>query len=151
LADTAPPSGLEALLAHIIQEFMRFMHQTGLSRPQIHALLYIYHAGECRVSDISALTDSSAPAASQLAERLVEQGLVERSEDPRNRRIKRLRLTQEGLRLIRQGISSNRFLADLLDSLTPAQRDTVHRAFNYLTRASQDLHPSHIRKAEHHA
>lgn len=30
-----PHDGLEYVLAHIIQDFMQFMHQTGLSRPQI--------------------------------------------------------------------------------------------------------------------
>ncbi len=42
-----PPShaGLEYILARIIQDFMQFMHQTGLSTPQIHALMYIYHRG----------------------------------------------------------------------------------------------------------
>ena len=96
-------AGLEFVLAHIIQDFMRFMQQTGLSRPQIHALLHIYHAGECRVSEIGALSNSSPAAASQLVERLVQQGLVERTEDPLNRRIKRLRLTAKSLKLISQG------------------------------------------------
>ena len=67
--------GLEYLLGRVIQDFMQSMHETGLSRPQIHALLHIYHAGECRVSDVSALGDSSPAAASQLVDRLVQQGL----------------------------------------------------------------------------
>ena len=58
-------SGLEFILAHIIQDFMQFMHRTGLSRPQIHALLHIYHSGECPVSEIGRLTGSSKAAASQ--------------------------------------------------------------------------------------
>ncbi len=39
-------AGIEYVLARIIQDFMQFMHETGLSRPQIHALLHIFHAGE---------------------------------------------------------------------------------------------------------
>ncbi len=111
MTELASHAGLEYLLAHIIQDFMHFMHETGLSRPQIHALLHIYHAGECRVSEISALSDSSPAAASQLVERLVQQGLVQRTEDPANRRIKRLRLTDKSLKLISQGVTSNSFLA----------------------------------------
>ena len=146
-----PHSGLEYILAHIMQDFMRFMHQTGLSRPQIHALLHIYHAGECQISEIGALTDSSPAAASQLVERLLQQGLVHRTEDPLNRRIKRLRLTDRSLKMINQGVTSNRFLADLMAALPVKQRKAVHTAFGYLAQASRHIQSSHQRKAEQHA
>src|SRR3990172_8446943 len=146
-----PHAGLEYILAHIIQDFMQFMHLTGLSRPQIHALLHIYHAGDCQISEISALTDSSPAAASQLVERLVQQGLVQRTEDPLNRRIKKLRLTDKSLKLINQGVTSNRFLVDLMAALTAKQRQTVHTALGYLAQASRQIQSSHKRKAEHHA
>ncbi len=151
MAPSAAYDGLEYVLAHIIQDFMQFMHETGLSRPQIHALLHIYHAGECPISDIRALTGSSPAAASQLVERLVQQGLVQRTEDPLNRRIKKLRLTDRSLRLINQGVTSNRFLVDLMAALPAEQRETVHTAFGYLAEASRQVQSSHRRKAEHHA
>jgi len=146
-----PHAGLEHILAQIIQDFMQFMHQTGLSRPQIHALLHIYHAGECQISEIGALTDSSPAAASQLVERLVQQGLVQRTEDPLNRRMKRLRLTDSSLRLINQGVASNRFLVDLMAALPAKQRKAVETAFGYLAQASRQIQASHRRKAEQHA
>ena len=142
---------LEYLLAQIIKEFMQFMHQTGLSRPQIHALLHIYHAGECQISEIGALSDSSPAAASQLVERLVQQGLVQRTEDPLNRRIKKLHLTESSLKLINQGVTSNRFLVDLMASLPATQRETVHTAFGYLAQASRQIQSSHKPKVEQHA
>jgi DNA-binding MarR family transcriptional regulator len=142
---------LEYLLAQIIQDFMQFMHQTGLSRPQIHALLHIYHAGECQISEIGALSDSSPAAASQLVERLVQQGLVQRAEDPLNRRIKKLRLTDRSLELINQGVTSNSFLVDLMASLPVGQRETVHTAFGYLAQANRQIQSSHKPKVEQHA
>jgi DNA-binding MarR family transcriptional regulator len=135
-------NGLEYILAHIIQDFMQFMHQTGLSRPQIHALLHIYHAGECQISEISTLTNSSPAAASQLVERLVQQGLVQRTEDPQDRRIKKLHLTDKGLNLIHQGVASNHFFLDLMTELTVRQRQTVHAAFGYLAQASRQIRSS---------
>lgn len=146
-----PHTGLEYVLAHVIQDFMRFMQQTGLSRPQIHALLHIFHAGECQVSEIAALSQATPAAASQLVERLVRQGLVQRTEDPRNRRIKRLHLTAKGLKLIHQGVRSNRFLADLMTALPAQQRQVVHDAFAYLAEAGRQRHLSLRRKVEHHA
>jgi DNA-binding MarR family transcriptional regulator len=136
-------AGLEYILAQIIQDFMQFLHQTGLSGPQIHALLHIYHAGECSIAKIGALSGASAAAASQLAERLVQQGLVERSEDPQNRRIKKLRLTEKSLKLIHEGVTSNRFLAELMARLPAEQRETVHAAFGYLAQASREIQSAH--------
>jgi DNA-binding MarR family transcriptional regulator len=144
-------SGLEFVLAHVIQDFMRFMHQTGLSRPQIHALLHVFHAGECPISEIAALTEASPAAASQLVERLVRQGLLQRTEDPRNRRIKNLRLTTKGLKLIHQGATSSHFLAELMSQLPPRQRQVVLTAFGYLAEAGRRIHPRSIRKVEQHA
>ncbi len=150
---TLPDShdGLEYVLAHIIQDFIQFMHQTGLSRPQIHALLHIFHAGECQISEIGTLSGATPAAASQLVERLVQQGLVERSEDPENRRVKKLRLTDKGLALMHEGVASNRFLLDLMSTLPARHRQVVHTAFRYLAEAGRQLHPSSKRKVEHHA
>jgi DNA-binding MarR family transcriptional regulator len=151
MMDPHEHAGLEYVLARIIQDFMQFMHQTGLSRPQIHALLHIYHGGECQISEIGDLSDASPAAASQLVERLVQQGLVERTEDPSNRRVKKVRLTDRSLELIRQGVASNRFLMELMAVLPERQRKTVHTAFNYLAQASRQLQTSHEGKAEQHA
>ena len=151
----SPPShaGLVYVLGRIIQDFMRFMRQSGLSAPQIHALLFIYHSpdGECALSDIGGLTGSSDAAVSQLIERLVQQELVERTEDPLDRRNKKLRLTRQSLRLIETGIGSNHFLMDLMASLPAKQRETVHAAFGYLAQAGEDVQTTHQRKDRKHA
>ena len=143
--------GLEIVLAHIIQDFMRFMKQQGLSTPQINALMHIYHVGECQVSDIGALTDVSNAAASQLVERLVQQDLVERREDPANRRAKILRLTEKGKGLIRGGVPSNHFLMVMMASLTTDQRETVQQAFSILAQAAQQIQTSNKPKDGSHA
>lgn len=127
------------------------MHRTGLSGAQIHAVLYIFHTDGCQVSDIAVLSGSSPAAASQLVERLVQQGLVERIEDPHNRRIKRLRLTEKSLQWMQEAVTSNRSLAALMDALTPRQRKTVQTALGYLARASEQIRSSHGRKVEYHA
>lgn len=143
-------AGLEYILARIIQDFMQFMHQTGLSTPQINALLHIYHAGECQLSEIGALADSSKAAASQLVERLVQQDLVQRTEDPLDRRNKILRLTAKSLELIQNGVSSNHFLVELMLSLSVEQRQSVHTAFGYLAQAGQHIQSLHKPKDHSH-
>jgi DNA-binding MarR family transcriptional regulator len=143
--------GLEIVLAHIIQYFMHFMKEMGLSTPQINVLMYIYHAGECQVSDISTLTDASPAAASQLVERLVQQGLVDRREDPVNRRTKILKLSGKGLRLIQRGVTSNHTLLEVMASLTNEQRETIQAAFNILAQATRQIQISDKQKDSKHA
>ncbi len=149
----APHAGLEYILGRIIQDFMQFMHQTGLSMPQIHALLYIYHSqnGECQLSEIGGLADSSKPAVSQLVERLVQQGLVERTEDLQDRRKATLRLTGKSRKLIQSAVTSNHFLVELMTSLPAKQRETVHAAFGYLAQAGQQIQSSQTQKDGKHA
>ena len=145
--DLAPlHNGFEFLIARMMQDFMHSMQAAGLSGPQIHVLLYIYHAGECTLSEISELAGSSRPAASQLVERLVQQELVERTEDPIDRRNKRLKLTRLGLGLIRKSMSKNSFLQKLWDQLDEGQRLTVHTALGYLLEAGRHIPSAHKRK-----
>ena len=150
--DNSPSlAGLEYIVSHIHRDFMQFLHHTGLSMPQIHALMHIYHAGECQLSDIGGLADSSKPAVSQLVDRLVQQGLVERLEDPDDRRNKKLRLTHKGRSLIQNGFTTSHFLTGLIASLPPKQRETVHAAFSYLAQAGGQIRSSHKQKESKHA
>ena len=141
-------AGLEYILGRIIKDFMHFMHQTGLSMPQTHALLHIYHSqnGECQLSEIGDLVDSSKPAVSQLVERLVQQGLVERTEDPQDRRKTTLRLTKKSRKLIQNAVASDHFLVELMNSMPAKQRETVHAAFGYLAQAGQQIQSSGTQK-----
>ena len=143
--------GLEIVLAHIIQDFMSFMKQQPQSSPQINALMYIYHNGQCQVSDIGVQAEASNAAASQLVERLVQQGFVERREDPVNRRMKILSLTHRGKELIQKSIPSNHFLMNVMDDLTQDERMTIQAAFSILAQKAQQLYISKREKEINHA
>jgi DNA-binding MarR family transcriptional regulator len=103
------------------------------------------------VSDIGALANVSNAAASQLVERLVQQELVERREDPANRRTKTLKLSEKGKELIQGSVSSNHFLMDVMASLTPDQRETIHAAFTILAQTAQNIQMSEKGKDGKHA
>jgi len=143
--------GLELVLAPLIQDFMRFMQQQGLSSHQIHILMFIYHAGQCQVSDVGVLTGASKAAASQAVDRLVQQGLVEREEDPQNRRTKILRLSDKARGLIRVGVSSNPFLMNVVASLTAREHETLQEALGILAQAAGRLQKSNPSKEGSHA
>ena len=99
---------------------MGSMKQDGLSMPQIYTLMYLYHEGEVRISDIATLMDVGKAAASQLVERLVQQGLVERVEDDSDRRAKKIRLQPKSLRLIEKGLAvQRREMGELMSQFRP--------------------------------
>ena len=103
---------------------------------QIYTLMYLYHEGEVRISDIGVLMDVGKAAASQLVERLVQGGLVERIEDENDRRAKKIRLMPKSLRLIEKGLGVQRQqMGELMSQLSPDQMRTVQRAFTYLIEA----------------
>jgi DNA-binding MarR family transcriptional regulator len=119
-------------------DFRRFMGETSLSFPQINVLMRLYHRGHCGVSDIGTQLGVTNAAASQVIQRLVQMGLVERREDPDDRRAKRLSLTPEGRALIERGIAARRrWIEKLATSLPPDQRQMIIQALTLLTEAAR--------------
>jgi DNA-binding MarR family transcriptional regulator len=62
----------EFFMQRSMRGIMGSMKQDGLSMPQIYTLMYLYHEGEVRISDIGVLMEVGKAAASQLVERLVQ-------------------------------------------------------------------------------
>jgi len=123
----------EIFMQRSLRGIMGSMKQDGLSMPQIYTLMYLYHEGEVRISEIGVLMDVGKAAASQLVDRLVQQGLVERVEDERDRRAKNIRLLPKSLALIEKGLEVQRkHMGGVLVHLTPEQQAVVQTAFTYL-------------------
>jgi DNA-binding MarR family transcriptional regulator len=63
-----------------------------------------------------------------------------RREDPNDRRAKLLDLTDKGRDLIQQGIEERyRWVNELAEKLTPAERIQISEALDIMTRAARDL------------
>ena len=70
------------------REFRRFMEKSNLSFSQVNVLMRLFHSADCGVSEIGEEMGITNPAASQAVDRLVQMGLIERTEDPDDRRSK---------------------------------------------------------------
>ncbi len=79
----------------------QYMHERGYSFAQMNSLFFIHHHDQSNINELACHLGISKAAASQMINRLVEFGLVNRLEDPQDRRIKLLTLTEEGQALIR--------------------------------------------------
>jgi DNA-binding MarR family transcriptional regulator len=128
----------EVFMQRSMRDFKRFMDETGLSFSQISILMRLVHDKGTGVSEIGEQLGVTNAAASQAVERLVQLDLIERTEDPEDRRAKRLALTQKGRTLIEQGIEArSKWIEGVMDVLTPEQQNMIISALTLLTEAAQ--------------
>lgn len=117
-----------------------FVKSTGLTMPQFNILMQLHYKGARGLSEISEHLDVSAAAASQLAEKLVQGGYIERAEDQHDRRAKNIQLTQKGRKLIETGINERyRWMDELTSKLTAEQKLKVAESLKVLADAAQTL------------
>ena len=120
------------------RDFKRFMDETGLSFSQLNVLMRLFHGGNSGVSEIGEQMGVTSAAASQAIDRLVLQDLIERTEDPKDRRAKRLALTPKGRTLIERGIEArSQWVEGLTEALTPEQQSMTISALTLLTEAAR--------------
>lgn len=110
----ASSSNRPATLAHLIDEMMSHIHrrsaddtlavmnEAGLTMAQMVTLMLLEKLRPLSVSSVAVCIKLSRAAASHMVDRLVTAGLVARSEDPDDRRHKRITITPAGRELIQR-------------------------------------------------
>src|SRR5690348_5627506 len=138
--DQAVRSWMDVFMNRSMRGWGHFAKSTGLSMPQFSLLMQMHHKGACGMSEVSERFEITPAAASQLVDKLVQSGFVQRVEDPHDRRAKLLNLTDKGRELIQQGIQDRyRWVDELSTKLTAEERSQISEALNIMTRAVQDL------------
>ncbi|HSK66024.1 MAG TPA: MarR family transcriptional regulator [Anaerolineales bacterium] len=122
-----------------MQDQTRFVKSIGFSMAQFFLLMHVYYKRQCGISNLSEHMEITAPAASQLVDKLVQAGMLERAEDPHDRRAKQVTLTHKGRQLIEKSIHERfRWLESLVQGLSAAERSTVSEALRILTSAAEE-------------
>ncbi|HBG74458.1 MAG: hypothetical protein A2X25_14150 [Chloroflexi bacterium GWB2_49_20] len=120
-----------------MSDFKRFMEETGLSFSHVNILMRLFHGGMSGVSEIGEQMGITNAAASQTVDRLVQMGMIRRTEDPQDRRAKKLELTQEGRVIIEKGVDArSKWIENLADNLNPDQQEMITSALTLLTEAA---------------
>jgi len=123
-----------------MREFQACVKESGLSHSQLATLMRLHHAGSCPVSGIGLDLHVSAAAASQIVDRLVQQGLLRREQDDHDRRIRRVTLTPLGHEVVRQAIESRvAWIRQLVAALEPDRQRTIVESLDRLTLAARAL------------
>jgi len=120
-----------------------FMKARGLSTPQFSILMQLHHRGICGMSEVSEQFGTTPAAASQLVDKLVQNGLIHREEDPQDRRAKSLKLTEKGKELIQRGIEERyHWVEPLAGKLSAEERAKVSEALDIMTKAAREMEKS---------
>ena len=111
---------MDVFMTRSHHHLIRYLKTADLSMAQFGTLMRLRHDEHCGVGDIADLFSVSNAAASQLVDKLVQHGLVERAEDADDRRVKRLSLTPKGRQVLERShdarLAWTRNLAQHLDS-----------------------------------
>ncbi len=116
-----------ALLPRMIRGFARresnYLSRGKITLPQLWVLEHLSRTADCPMNGLARFLGVSRPAATGLVDRLIAQGLVRRSRDPRDRRVVRVELTAKG-RAILAAIweQKRRMLVDVFGRISPADR-----------------------------
>lgn len=130
----------ELFMQHSFHAFKHFMDNAGLSPSQTSTLMRLYHGRSCLVSEIGSHVGVTNAAASQMIEKLVQMELVERSEDPEDRRTRHLRLTEKGRQLIQQAFSARKeWLEAVIASMPAERRSAIIQAIEEMTNAAKSM------------
>jgi len=125
-----------------------FAKSTGLSMPQFSVMMQLHYRGACGMSEISERFEVTPAAASQLVDKLVQGGFIQREEDPHDRRAKLLNLTDKGRELIQQGIEERyRWVDQLAEKLTDQERAQISEALDIMTQVAEGLEAVSLQQA----
>lgn len=117
---------IEVSMRHSMRNIIRYARESGLSMTNLGAIFHIHHIGSCGVTELGAHLGVTCAAASQMLERLVQQELILRTEDPDDRRVKQIALTDKGNRILEEGIRARQgWLNDLAQTLSDGEKETI--------------------------
>jgi len=140
---------MDVFMVHSMHELFRYVRGTGLSMPQFNVLMALYYKENCAVSDLSERMEITLAAASQLVNRLVQSGLLERVEDPQDRRSKRLSLTPKGRAMVETGINLRfRWMDNVVKHLEIEEIQQISQAIERLSQVARaiELPEAHFRR-----
>jgi DNA-binding MarR family transcriptional regulator len=132
---------LAGLVAYLMtncggSEFLQVIEERELTFSQLKALTRLYQSEEELLSlkELGELLGLSLPAVSRAVDGLVVRGLVTRTEDTVDRRMKRVAPTREGRELVQQVMTIRAAaLQEFVDGLEAEERGALEHALEVLT------------------
>ncbi len=131
---------MEMSMHRSFHAFIRHIRDSDLSLSQVNSLFYLYHRGPGSVNDLANYLGVTMAAVSQLLDGLISAGLVLRSENPDDRRMKLLALTEKGLALVEKSkFQRHAWLSDLSEVLSDSEKEQLLPSIELLVQRTHDL------------
>lgn len=127
-----------------LHDFNRYTRGAGLSLPQMTILLHLHYQGPNEVTQICEMMQVTPAGASQMIDRMVQQGMVRREEVPGDRRVRLVKLTDKGRKVVLESIAARQaWIEDLVAGLPPAEVERIGNALLTLNQAASkmEIHP----------
>ena len=113
--------------------FLRFNQERNLSAAMINSLMFIYWHGSASVNDLAKRWGVTKAAASQIADKMVDQGWIDRTENPLDRRSRDLTITAAGQKLTEEAQKFRHgWIDEFIKSLSPEDVKIIRPAFEIL-------------------
>jgi len=112
----------------------------GITGVQLMTLHFVKHNDNCKTSDIANFLSVSPPDATRIVETLVKKGFVERINDEKDRRIIRLRTTENGKKvfeIIRQELTSS--FSKILEKMNKQDAKALLKGMKALSNVLKEL------------
>ncbi len=120
-----------------MQQFNRFARANGISILQLTVLQGLHQHGPHEVTAFAEIMQVSPAGASQMVERLVQQGLVTRQQVSSDRRVREVHLTDAGRALVEAANNARLiWLEEIVDALPDSRRAAVREALVLLAEAT---------------
>lgn len=98
----------------------------GISMAQLNILYTLHRSGEMPMRRLAEVLNVSDSNATGLVDRMEERGLIERTRVPEDRRVVRVRITQDGVRILDENDAlTDDLMRDVLARLDPSQLETI--------------------------
>jgi DNA-binding MarR family transcriptional regulator len=128
------PPALAARLATVAQRFIADGPAERADRARRQLLSAVAANEPATLNIVAAHVRRGAPAVSRSVDALVRAGLIERTQDPSNRRRLAMRLTDAGREALAKRPSGDTGLLTKLERLAPSELRAVERAIEILER-----------------
>jgi DNA-binding MarR family transcriptional regulator len=121
------------LLMRFIRSEMRTHSADSLSIPQLRSLAFLNRNPGASLSEVAEHLGVTCATASTTIDRLVQRHLVQRTDNPQERRRVALNLTKEGKSLLEQSQAKTRaHIAEIIEILTPEQISHIEEGLSLL-------------------
>ena len=130
------PEALAARFTAVSHQWVAEGPAERTDRARRKLLLAVAHREPATLNQVARLVGRGAPAVSRSVDALVRAGLVERTQDPDNRRRLALRLTEKGREQLNARLAGGSALKGKLERLAQSELRAVERAIEILERGA---------------